>query len=421
MACGHLKTFFGVKGNGVSSNEEADGFYRFQLALTKLGYRVRGPLFTTTAALCDHIVKLAAELFPELNVADFDTPVWHRSVRQDFADHADDAHDTQWTQLWRNLPSVMARPFIDDTAILGKIRARGRGTVTHAQSETMIDRSRLNTLPIELQFLLLTDLPAYSVFALTQTLSEEVQIKAMLYLVERDVLRPMSTFPTNIALSGPLLSIRDAHYELQNPKTLPPTFRQVQEFYKNVTREVTRIILDEMAEFISPSGMFRPSLADRITFVGHSFRLSLIQNDLIYLKPAEPVTVFQDILGPLFREPIQNNLYNLKDRKTMHTIVQTMVSKIDLGICMEFHFDLNGLGVAVDDFGRTTFKPSRNTAFYWPAKNGKTVLAPPTMLTLGPTTLFRITFDRSDAPLDNVELSDEPPTPVEERWPIRYG
>jgi len=393
VACDHFRTFFGVKGNGVNSLDEADAFQLFQVTLTKLGYRTGGPLFTTAASLCDRIIKIVIECFPDFDVDSFDTPEWHKSVRDDFDDHANDSQDRQWLQIWRNLPREVSQRFITGGAdVLTKAPSRGRGTgKKHVPSRNQIDRSLLADLPPEVQFMLISDLPAYSVFAVLGNLHEEVQIKAILHLMERDVFG---------SLDDGFEPLIEKYAALRHPKKITPTFREVQTFYNEVAAEVALAISRELSPFYFGRRLVNPLReCTEIVIVGRDMRLVLSYSLFAWYPP---MVSQDDVLYPILSD---FSMPGGQLESQFHLLVKALAMKVDLSLHLEMKCTKHTTG------GKTLTWPT----FRWPAANGKTLVEEMDMMIIGPNTGYRLVAELQRPVAERQGTSDLPASSLNER------
>jgi hypothetical protein len=195
VACSHFKAHFGKKGFALETNEEALAFISFLQTLTIMGRKRRGDVYTTTSSLCDEIIRVVHACLPEHDLDSIDTLAWHASVKQDLADHTHDDITTidqaEQKQLWRNLPSAIAKLFITNGLRIRDAVVPGSYNETSISSAVELDRSRLTVLPPDVQLMLLEELPAYSIFAVIENLSDDMKKKVLLLIMDRDIIGPL--------------------------------------------------------------------------------------------------------------------------------------------------------------------------------------------------------------------------------------
>lgn len=245
VACGHFRALFGVKGFRLDSDREKAGFNAFAAALVKLGFVRRGELFTATSPLCDYIIQIVHACFPDVDLDAIDTLEWHAGVMQDIKDHAKDDMrqilNAEWKQLWRNLPRSIADLFITKQFTVLEGLKEGAAKHTSLRSVVELDRSRLSLLPPDVQLMLLEGLPAYSIFAVIDTLAEETRKAALILLMDRDIFHP-------IARSG-LVPSRYLTEAVANRKEYERmTFPQLRQAYDSVTNSAADALVANATE-----------------------------------------------------------------------------------------------------------------------------------------------------------------------------
>jgi len=403
VACGHFQVFFGVKGNRMETAEEFAGYVRFVRTLNKLGHKRGGSLFTSVAALCDFILKITLASFPDLDIETVDTLAWHASVKQDLLDHANDEEELrqknlfddklQWKQLWRNLPRAVAHLFItdDENEIEKRVHRKDKDRVS-VQSAIELDRSRFTVLPHEMRLMLLSYLPAYSIFAVMETLPEETQKAALRLLMDRDIFGPISRCGLPLKF-GPSRWMEDrSRYDSLS-------LSQLHREYDIVTNEIAQTLVNAVIEAMTSGGNAgRPAkVSTQMDLIGHhfglSFRLHRAEGRSTSTWMVHPLVskrffkILPNELGIAIRnfssDPDNAKMDPYQGGEAFTRLVKMVVQKIDPSVGWQFKCDPRYL----------------LPAFYWSSLPGDFIYkAPMDTIVTGPETGYYRVAERHDTP-----------------------
>ncbi len=345
LACPHLSTVFGHHGFKLDTEEEQSGFVYFIETTKNMGYNIHRGLFHTVAGLCDSILQIVYDTFPDYDLTSVDTMAWHASVQQDLVDHATDGpeiKDLLIKQLWRNLPPPIAKLFKTQGPTLRDSVHERASDVT---SNTNLQRSRLSLLPHDLQLLLMHDLPAYSILAIVDNsgidLTEDVRKSALILLMDRDYYTPMHA--TDILLH---------HSPNQKHQLERLPYSVVRQHYDTLSNEIAEMLYDRVVRPLPTDwDGFRDALftatTNALTLEGRYFGLRfdrhLVNNKEVYM--CHPMvdkrlwTKLPSELGMAIRrfssaenQKIMHTGKGKPKSKALYNLIHLVVQKIDLGV-----------------------------------------------------------------------------------------